>query len=303
MTSTPTSTKAAPRSRTSGCTCRQTAGTPNLALNKTATADSSCAANEGPAKAVNGTVNGGNSDKWCSVGSSKWLRVDLGSSQSVGKIVLKHSGSRWRAGDLEHARLRRAGEHERHDVDQRGPATGNTANITTHTFTPQSVRYIRVNVITPTSNSDTGGPHLRTGGLRLVAAPGAGPLRTGPSSFTGSHVHHTRRSAYKVHYRLRALPAEPLPSPGTEPSTGAPAAACPWPVRRARLRRAPAGARPRRRRVAAVLAAGLRYDGFRDLRLRPRPPSRAPGPKHRSEPCFERGARNGWSAAQALSDR
>ena len=52
----------------------------NLALNKTATADSQCAATEGPAKAVNGTVNGGNADKWCSLGASKWWRVDLGAS-------------------------------------------------------------------------------------------------------------------------------------------------------------------------------------------------------------------------------
>ena len=40
--------------------------TGNLALGKPATADSSCNANEGPAKAVNGSVTGGNTDKWCS---------------------------------------------------------------------------------------------------------------------------------------------------------------------------------------------------------------------------------------------
>ena len=38
----------------------------------------SCNADEGPAKAVNGSVTGGNTDKWCSLGATKWLQVDLG---------------------------------------------------------------------------------------------------------------------------------------------------------------------------------------------------------------------------------
>ncbi|WP_218009249.1 discoidin domain-containing protein [Herbidospora cretacea] len=133
----------------------QTAGNPNLALNKTATADSQCASTEAPAKAVNGTVNGGNADKWCSVGSSKWLRVDLGSSQSVGKIVLKHSGAGgeqavWNTRDFD-VQVSTNGTTWTNVAQPRG----NTANVTTHTFTPQSVRYIRLNVIAPTSNSDT----------------------------------------------------------------------------------------------------------------------------------------------------
>ena len=32
---------------------------------------------------------------------------------------------------------------------------GNTANVTTHTFPPRSARHIRLNVITPTNDSDT----------------------------------------------------------------------------------------------------------------------------------------------------
>jgi F5/8 type C domain-containing protein len=34
-------------------------------------------------------------------------------------------------------------------------ARGNTANVTTHTITPVGARYVRVNVLTPTSDSDT----------------------------------------------------------------------------------------------------------------------------------------------------
>jgi hypothetical protein len=32
---------------------------------------------------------------------------------------------------------------------------GNTADVTTHTVTPVTARYVRVNVLTPTSDSDT----------------------------------------------------------------------------------------------------------------------------------------------------
>ncbi|MFI6759841.1 discoidin domain-containing protein [Micromonospora sp. NPDC050417] len=32
---------------------------------------------------------------------------------------------------------------------------GNTANVTTHTFTPVTARYVRLNVLTPTNDSDT----------------------------------------------------------------------------------------------------------------------------------------------------
>src|SRR5439155_24702417 len=41
-------------------------GPTNLALNHPATGSASCNANEGPEKAVNGSVSGGNSDKFCS---------------------------------------------------------------------------------------------------------------------------------------------------------------------------------------------------------------------------------------------
>src|SRR4029453_204375 len=71
----------------------RTAPGPNLALNKPATADSSCNSDEGPAKAVNGSVSGGNSDKWCSHGTNKFLQVDLGASQSVNRFVVKHAGA------------------------------------------------------------------------------------------------------------------------------------------------------------------------------------------------------------------
>jgi F5/8 type C domain len=125
----------------------------NLALNKPATADSSCNANEGPAKAVNGAWNGGTSNKWCSLGSSKWLQVDLGSSQTIQRFVVRHAGdggenSAWNTRDFTI------------QVSNNGSAwttvvsvSGNTANLTLHQVST-SGRYARLNITTPTSNGD-----------------------------------------------------------------------------------------------------------------------------------------------------
>ncbi|MFD0745202.1 discoidin domain-containing protein [Phytohabitans flavus] len=125
-----------------------------MALGKPATADSSCAAIEGPEKAVNGSVSGGNADKWCSVGGSKWWRVDLGTATTVGRFVVKHSGAggenaAWNTRDFD----------IQTSVDgatwtTRVQARANTANVTTHTIGPVSARYVRLNVLAPTSNTD-----------------------------------------------------------------------------------------------------------------------------------------------------
>ena len=126
----------------------------NLALNRPATADSQCAASEAPAKAVNGSWTGGNGDKWCSLGTSRWLRVDLQGDRQVGRVVLRHSGAGnenpvWNTRDFD-VQVSTDGNTWTTVASPRG----NTANVTTHTFTPRTARYIRVNVITPTSDSD-----------------------------------------------------------------------------------------------------------------------------------------------------
>jgi hypothetical protein len=126
----------------------------NLALNKVATASSSCIANEGPAKAVNGTVNGGNTDKWCALGTTKWWQVDLGSSTSVSRFVVRHAGAggentAWNTRD--------------YDIQVSTNGTtwttvsqvrGNTANVSTHTIAATQARYVRMNVLVPTNNTD-----------------------------------------------------------------------------------------------------------------------------------------------------
>ena len=67
----------------------------NLALNKAAKSKQpSCTADEVPAKAVNGSVSGGNSDKWCSgYPGAKTLEVDLGAEHQLTRFVVQHAGA------------------------------------------------------------------------------------------------------------------------------------------------------------------------------------------------------------------
>jgi hypothetical protein len=77
-------------------------GGTNLALNKaTKSKQASCATSEGPEKAVNGSVSGGNSDKWCSgVAGAKSIEVDLGANHALTKLVVKHAGAGGEAASL-----------------------------------------------------------------------------------------------------------------------------------------------------------------------------------------------------------
>ena len=65
----------------------------NRALNRPVTSSTPCATTEGPEKAVNGSVSGGRSDKFCTKVADRWLEVDLGSNRTVSTFVVKHSGA------------------------------------------------------------------------------------------------------------------------------------------------------------------------------------------------------------------
>ncbi|MFI7578641.1 family 16 glycoside hydrolase [Micromonospora sp. NPDC049497] len=153
-----------------GSTPPPTGGT-NLALNRSATADSSCATTEGPEKAVNGSVAGGNADKWCSKGTSRYLQVDLGSSQSVNKFVVKHAGAggenaAWNTKDFTIAT-----STDGSNWTTRATVTGNTASTTTHDVTAVTARYVRLNITAPTSTTD---PAARIYEFEVYAPSGGG---------------------------------------------------------------------------------------------------------------------------------
>ena len=132
-------------------------GTPvaaNLALNQPATADSQCAATESAAKAVNGSVSGGNADKWCSLGTDKWLEVDLGSSRTLSSFVVKHAAAGGESADWNTRAFTIAVRSATTEPWQTVvTVSANTAGTTTHPVTT-TARYVRLTVTTPTQTSD-----------------------------------------------------------------------------------------------------------------------------------------------------
>jgi hypothetical protein len=65
----------------------------NLALGRPATGGVPCSADEGPEKAVNGSVAGGTTDRWCGGDYPFFLQVDLGTARPVQRFVVKHASA------------------------------------------------------------------------------------------------------------------------------------------------------------------------------------------------------------------
>jgi len=68
-------------------------GRVNLALHRPATGTSPCSQDQGPEKAVNGSVAGGQGDQWCAAGWPLFLQVDLGAVRPVTRFVVKHASA------------------------------------------------------------------------------------------------------------------------------------------------------------------------------------------------------------------
>jgi hypothetical protein len=68
-------------------------GLENLALRRPATGSLPCTPEQGPEKAVNGSVAGGQADKWCAFDRPLFLQVDLGAVRPVARVVVKHASA------------------------------------------------------------------------------------------------------------------------------------------------------------------------------------------------------------------
>ncbi|MFI6504294.1 discoidin domain-containing protein [Nonomuraea typhae] len=126
----------------------------NLPLNRPATASGQCNANEGPAKAVNGSVSGGNSDKWCTLTGAKWLETDLGAVRSLTRFTVRHA----QAGGESAAWNTRAFTIQTRSSTSEPWTTAvtvsaNTAAVSEHPVAA-AARYVRLNITTPAQNGD-----------------------------------------------------------------------------------------------------------------------------------------------------
>ncbi|GAA1240700.1 hypothetical protein GCM10009665_34400 [Kitasatospora nipponensis] len=126
----------------------------NLALGRTATGSTPCNAAEGPAKAVNGSVTGGTSDKFCTLAASKYLQVDLGAVHRVSGFTVRHAGAGGEnpAWDTRAFTIQLSTDGTTWSTPVK--VTANTADVSTHAITAGSARYARLNITTPTQNGD-----------------------------------------------------------------------------------------------------------------------------------------------------
>lgn len=125
----------------------------NLALNATATSNSSCAANEAAAYAVDGNT----ATKWCAGATNNqyWLQLDLGSSKSIYQFLLRHAGAGGEA----------AGYNTRDFTIQLSSngttwttavtVSGNTANVTSHSIPATSTRYVKLLITNPQTTTSS----------------------------------------------------------------------------------------------------------------------------------------------------
>jgi len=130
------------------------AGNVNLALNKPTTSSAACNSNESGAKAVNGSVSGGTTDKFCSLASPAWLQVDLGSAQTVSGFTVKHAGAGGESANWNSKAFTIQTSTNGSSWSTPVSVTANTGNTSTHAITATSARYIKLNVTTPTQNGD-----------------------------------------------------------------------------------------------------------------------------------------------------
>jgi len=141
-------------------------GGTNVALNRPATGSTPCNANEGPEKAVNGSVSGGTSDKWCSlVAGTKALTVDLGSVMSLTSCTVRHAGA---GGESTSFNTRDFDILVSSDGTNFSPVvqvTGNTASVTTHPVSTTG-RFVRLEVV---NGEQAGGGAARIYELEVFA--------------------------------------------------------------------------------------------------------------------------------------
>ena len=125
----------------------------NVALNKTATGDSSCTSAETPNKAVDGSTT--NDSKWCSGGTNGqyWLQVDLGASYTIASFTVMHAGAGGEESDWNTQAFTIQTSSDAANWATPVNVQNNTASVTTHTIAPTTARYMKLVITVPQSST------------------------------------------------------------------------------------------------------------------------------------------------------
>ena len=125
--------------------------TTNLALNQDATASSVCAPTEGPEYAVDGSTW----TKWCADGTGPHtLTVDLGSTNLVSEIVIKHAEMGGEPVGLNTAAYRVLISEDGEDFEELVKVTDNESGVTKNQVPATKGQYVRLIVDQPTQGDD-----------------------------------------------------------------------------------------------------------------------------------------------------
>jgi GH43 family beta-xylosidase len=127
----------------------------NLALGRPATGSPSCAPSEGPEKAVNGTVNGGNSDKFCSSAPNARLEVDLGETRAIGRFEVAHAQAGGERADHNTRAFTISVSDDRVTWRSVVDVTASTAATTLHPVSGVTGRHVRFEAVVPTQTTET----------------------------------------------------------------------------------------------------------------------------------------------------
>ncbi|NQX46567.1 discoidin domain-containing protein [Paenibacillus tritici] len=125
---------------------------PNLALNRPATVDSTCNASQTAAKAVEGSVV--NDSKWCSKSGNRWLQIDLGSVRQVNQFIIKHAAEGGETTSYNTKAYNIQVSNDGANWNTVVNVTNNTKGTTVDNITVVSARYIKLNVTTPTQTAN-----------------------------------------------------------------------------------------------------------------------------------------------------
>ncbi|MFD0672723.1 discoidin domain-containing protein [Cohnella sp. GCM10027633] len=130
----------------------QVFGPQDLALNRPATADSTCRATQTGAQAVDGSVT--NDSKWCSLSANRWLQIDLGSAKQVNRFVIKHASEGGETVSYNtmayNIEVSTDGKSWSKVVD----VTNSFNGITIDQISTTSARYVKLNVTAPTQTTN-----------------------------------------------------------------------------------------------------------------------------------------------------
>ncbi|WP_199443746.1 family 43 glycosylhydrolase [Umezawaea beigongshangensis] len=127
----------------------------NLALGKPATGSPSCGPSEGPDKAVNGTVNGGNSDKFCSSTPNALLEVDLGESRTIGRFEVAHAQAGGERAEYNTRSFTISVSDDRTNWRSVVDFANSTAATTLHPVSGVAGRHVRLEARVPTQTTET----------------------------------------------------------------------------------------------------------------------------------------------------